>query len=72
MQTWQRIDLCNIIHSTISQGAAQERRSGARIKKGGAGMCDYDLPLALIFEEILTGRPKEAEQEQEEENKGNG
>ena len=72
MQTWQRIDLCNIIHSTISQGAAQERRSGARIKKGGAGMCDYDLPLALIFEEILTDKPKEAEQEQEEENKGNG
>ena len=35
-------------------------------------MCDYDLPLALIFEEILTDKSKEAEQEQEEENKGNG
>ena len=35
-------------------------------------MCDYDLPLALIFEEILTDKPKETEQEQEEENKGNG
>ena len=26
-------------------------------------MCDYDLPLALIFEEILTDKPpKEAEE----------
>ncbi len=35
-------------------------------------MCDnYDLPLALIFEEILTDNPpKETEEEQEEERTG--
>ena len=34
-------------------------------------MCDYDLPLALIFEEILTDKPPK-EAEEQEENKGNG
>lgn len=36
-------------------------------------MCDFDLPIALIFEELIDiDKPKEAEQEPEKENKGNG
>ena len=35
-------------------------------------MCDYDLPLALIFEEILTDKPPKEAKEEKEENKGNG
>jgi hypothetical protein len=33
-------------------------------------MCDYDLPLALIFEEILTDKPKEQAAQEQKSDKG--
>jgi hypothetical protein len=33
-------------------------------------MCDYDLPLALIFEEILTDKPKEQAAKEQDNGKG--
>lgn len=49
------------------------KKNKQTIRKNKRGiMCDnYGLPLALIFEEILTDKPpKETEEEQEEERTG--